>query len=104
VTVHPALAFKALTFGSAALGAAIFAVDPSVKVAIIVSIAPTVSAFMWGWVNHSKISTVEVNTNNTLTQLRAEISRLLAEKQDATTRADRAEARTEGDKERESKK
>jgi hypothetical protein len=94
---------KATTLALAAIGAAAIAADPTVKVAIIVSIPPTISAFMWGWVNHKKISTVEVNTNNTLTQLREQIVTLLSENKDLSTRADRAEGRTEGDQSREEK-
>jgi uncharacterized membrane protein len=85
------------------VGTFIVAMDPTVKVAIIVSVPPTISALMWGWVNHSKISTVEVNTNSTLSQLREQIKKLLIEKDLATSRADRAEARTEGDQARETK-
>jgi len=71
-------------------------IDPTVKVAVIMAIPPTVSAFMWGWVNHKKIvkveekvGIVEVNTNNKLTKL-------LEERNIATTRADTAEAHAQG--------
>jgi hypothetical protein len=71
-------------------------IDQRVKVAIIMAIPPTISAFMWGWVNHKKIGKVEekvgiveVNTNNKLTKL-------LEERNTATTRADKAEAHAEG--------
>ena len=68
-------------------------IDPSVKVALIAAIPPLVSSFMWGYVNHQKLKTVEVNTNHRL-------DKLLNERNSATTRADTAEAhalgRTEG--------
>ena len=101
--VHLGVVTKFAFWTSFMVGAAAVAVDPTVKVAIIVSIPPTISAFIWGWVNHGKISMVEFNTNNTLTQLRLQFVNLLKEKQEALTRADRAEARTEGDQSREEK-
>ena len=82
-------AWKVITFATSVLAALIFAMDPTVKVALISCIPPTVSAFIWGWVNHKKLSTVEVNTNSKL-------SRLLDERNAASSRADRAEGHREG--------
>jgi hypothetical protein len=102
--INPIFTLKATTFTLAGVAAAIFLVDPTVKVAIVGAIPATISAFMWGWVNHAKISTVEVNTNSTLTLLREQVKTLVDENKAVSSRADRAEARTEGDQSREDRK
>ena len=82
-------ALKAATAGLSVVALAAFALDPTVQVAIIGAIPATITAFMWGWANHKKISAVESNTNGKLSQL-------LEQKDAATTRADRAEGHIEG--------
>jgi hypothetical protein len=73
----------------AIMAIAVFAMDPTIKVAIIVSIPPTLAAIVTGMVNHSKLSTIEINTNHRLDML-------LAERNNATSRADRAEGEIKG--------
>lgn len=80
---------KVATVGLSLAAATIIAMEPTVKVAIIAAIPPLVSSFLWGWANHRKISTVEVNTNDKLT-------RLLQTQQAASTRADHAEGQIAG--------
>ena len=63
--------------------------DPTVKVAIIVSVPPTLTALVSWWSTHRRLATIEVNTNHRLDQL-------LGERNRATTRADRAEGVKEG--------
>ena len=88
-----AVALKIATGVFSIVAALMIIMDPTVKVAIIAAIPPTISSLMWGYINHKKLQTVEVNTNHRL-------DKLLQERNTATTRADTAEAhalgRTEG--------
>jgi hypothetical protein len=87
--INPLPILKVSTWALGVAAAAIVVMDPTVKVAIIAAIPPLVSSFLWGWANHRKISTVEVNTNDKL-------SRLLDERNAATTRADTLQGQKEG--------
>lgn len=87
VPYYGAVKLATLVLGVGAV--TVILMDPTVKVAIISAIPPTVSAFVWGWVNHVKIATVEVNTNSKLTEL-------LKQRNEAASRADRAEGIKEG--------
>jgi hypothetical protein len=65
--------------------------DPTIKVAIIAAIPPTLAVIVTAFVSnratnqlHGKLSTIEVNTNHRL-------DLLLQQRNAATTRADRAE-------------
>lgn len=64
-----------------------------VKIAIISAISAglpsLVSSFVWGWVNHGKLSTVEKYTNDMNTELRQQ-------RNAAATRADTAEGQLQG--------
>ena len=60
-----------------------------VKVALITAIPPTIGSVVWGWVNHSKLSTIEVNTNHRLDML-------LNQRNDAVSRADIADGVAQG--------
>jgi hypothetical protein len=82
-------AWKTSTVILGATWVTVVMLDPTVQVAIIGAIPALVSSFIWGWVNHRKISTVEVNTNDKLTKL-------LEQRDAAMTRADFAEGRQEG--------
>lgn len=84
-----ALKITTLVLGMAA--AAVIAMDPTVKVAIIAAIPPTISAFLWGWVNNKKLTTVEKNTNNKLDQV-------LDQRNAAVSRADKLQGQIEGTK------
>jgi hypothetical protein len=61
----------------------------TIIIAFIAAVPPTVSSIMWGWVNHSKISTVEKQTNDMNTELRNQ-------RNAASTRADTAEGKLQG--------
>jgi len=63
--------------------------DPTVKVAIIVSVPPTITALATWWSTHRRLATIEINTNHRL-------DKLLNERNAATTRADHAEGRQAG--------
>lgn len=89
MTITHISAWKAVTWMLGLAWAAVVVLDPTVQVAIIGAIPALVSSFIWGWVNHRKISVVEVNTNDKLTKL-------LEQRNAATTRADFAEGRQEG--------
>jgi hypothetical protein len=63
--------------------------DEGTKTAIITAIPPTVTALaavVISYLNHRKISTVEINTNDKLTQI-------LGQRNAATSRADIAQGR-----------
>jgi membrane protein implicated in regulation of membrane protease activity len=87
--VNILLKLKIIKWVSLAMGALILLMDPTVKVALIVSIAPTITAVLTAWVNHRKLNTIEINTNSRL-------DKLLGERDRATTRADRAEGEIKG--------
>jgi hypothetical protein len=64
----------------------------AVEIALIAAIPPTIvslGAVVLGLMNHKKITTVEINTNNMLT-------RVTDERNKATTRADTAEGHAAG--------
>jgi hypothetical protein len=97
------LTIKIITGCLAIIAIAIIAIDPTIKVAVIVSIPPTLTALFGAFANykqyrelHKKVNTVENKVDTVEVNTNAKLTKLLDERNVASARADQAEGHIEG--------
>jgi hypothetical protein len=121
MTVNSLLALKAASLMVGMAGAGIIALEPTEKVALIVGVTAIFTALIGSGtaifldsrsgkrqeagfkVLHDQATKIEISVDGNTTKMLNRLDRQEAELKDATARYNRAEARTEGDQDRESK-
>jgi hypothetical protein len=106
MSLHHIGAAKIVALVSAAIGAVILALDPTVKVALIVSIAPTVAsvwAVVLGIMNRDQLKVIKVDVNTNFQKLLREKEDQNKEMAQKTTDLAHAQGRREGIESRETK-
>ena len=99
MTIHSYAVAKVLVYASVAVGAFFFMLDPTVKVALIVSIPATVTGLVTlilGIVNRQQLKAIKVDVNSNFSRLLSEKANAQSQLTESQKKLSHAEGRREG--------